>query len=269
MSKTGADVAQMTSIIERDEDLKFLDWLTPRDYGLQQSKYIQTHQEGTGRWLLNSATFITWVETNRQTLFCPGMPGAGKTILTSIVVDYLTSRFAHDPSVGIAYIYFNFWQQDEHKVEDLFASLLKQLVRGQSSLPASVKDLYNHHKGKGTRPSLDKISKVLQSVIRVYYSRVFIIIDALDECQASDNCRTQFIKGLFDFQKCGANIFATSRSIPDVTDKFDGSTRLAIRASDEDIRRYVDGQISHGESATLRDMQAEASTGIMRAADGM
>ncbi|KAF3074205.1 hypothetical protein CFAM422_003493 [Trichoderma lentiforme] len=269
VSKTGADVAQMTSIIERDEDLKFLNWLTPRDYGLQQNKYIQAHQEGTGRWLLDSAKFITWVETNRQTLFCPGMPGAGKTILTSIVVDNLTSRFGPDPSVGIAYIYFNFWQQDEHKVEDLFASLLKQLVRGKSSLPASVKDLCNHHMEKGTRPSLDKISKVLQSVIRVSYSRVFIIIDALDECQASDNCRTQFIKGLFDFQKCGANIFATSRSIPDVTDKFDGSTRLEIRASDDDIRRYVDGQISYGESETLRDMQAEASTGIMRAADGM
>ncbi|KAL7940378.1 hypothetical protein V8C42DRAFT_362745 [Trichoderma barbatum] len=267
--QTGADVAHITSIIERDEDLKVFDWLTPRDYGFQQHQYFKTHQEGTGRWLLDSTEFITWIKTNKQTLFCPGMPGAGKTILTAIAVNNLTSRFAHDPSVGIAYIYFNFWQQEEHKVEDLFASLLKQLARGQSSLPASLKDLYDQHKGKGTRPSLDKVSKVLQSVIRVYYSRVFIIIDALDECQASDNCRMEFIKGLFDFQKSGANIFATSRSIPDVTDKFDGSTRLEIRASDDDIRRYVDGQISQGESATLRDMQAEASTGIMRAADGM
>ncbi|UKZ79072.1 hypothetical protein TrVFT333_006823 [Trichoderma virens FT-333] len=117
-----------------------------------------------------------------------GMPGTGKTILTAVVVDNLASQFSHDSSVGIAYIYFNFWQQEEQTVEDLFASLLKQLARGQSSLPASVKDLYNHHKRKGTQPSLDKISKVLQSVIGVY-SRVFIVIDALDECQASDNCR--------------------------------------------------------------------------------
>ncbi|UKZ79073.1 hypothetical protein TrVFT333_006824 [Trichoderma virens FT-333] len=67
----------------------------------------------------------------------------------------------------------------------------------------------------------------------------------------------------------GASIFATSRSIPEVTDKFDRSTWLEIRASDDDIRSYVDAQISQGESTTLRDMQAEASTGIMRAADGM
>ncbi|KAL7908150.1 hypothetical protein GGI35DRAFT_486294 [Trichoderma velutinum] len=256
--KTGADVVQMASIIEKNEDQKILDWLTPRDHSLQQNKYIKTRQEGTGQWLLDSAKFITWVKTDKQTLFCPGMPGAGKTILTAIVVDNLTSRFAHDPSVGVAYIYLNFWQQDEQKVEDL--PLLST---------TSVKDLYDQHKGKGTRPSSDKISKVLQSVIRVYYSKVFIVIDALDECQTSDNCRTEFIKGLFDFQKCGTSIFATSRSIPDVTDKFDGSTWLEIRASDDDIRRYVDGQISQGESETLRGMQVEASTGIMRAADGM
>ncbi|KAL6831934.1 hypothetical protein V8C40DRAFT_285364 [Trichoderma camerunense] len=269
VSKTGEDVAQMTSIIEREGDLKIFDWITSRDYSLQQNKYIKMHQKGTGRWLLNSAEFITWVETEKQTLFCPGMPGAGKTILTAIVVNNLISRFAHDPSVGIAYIYFNFWQQDDHKVEDLFASLLKQLVRGQSSMPASLKNLYDQHKGKGTRPSLDKILKILQYVIGVYCSRAFIIIDALDECQSSDNCRMSFIKGLLDFQNCGASIFVTSRSIPEVTDKFEGSIRLEIRASDDDIRRYVKDQISQGGSAMLRDMQAEASTGIMSAADGM
>lgn len=269
VSKTGADVEQIASIIERDEDLKILDWLTPRDYGYQQNKYIKTRQKGTGQWLLDSSKFMTWVETGKQILFCPGMPGAGKTILTAVVVDNLASQFAHDPSVGIAYIYFNFWQQGDHEEEDLFASLLKQLAQGLPSLPASVKDLYDHHKGKGTRPSSDKISKVLRSVIRVSYSRVFIIIDALDECQASDNCRTRFIEALFEFQKCGASIFATSRSIPEVTDKFDTSTWLEIRASNDDIGRYVDAQISQGDSATLRDMQAEASARIMTAADGM
>ncbi|KKP07655.1 hypothetical protein THAR02_00191 [Trichoderma harzianum] len=269
VSKVGADVAQIVSSIERDEDLKIFDWLTPRDFSRQQNKYIRTHQEGTGQWLLDSDKFMTWVRTDKQTLFCPGMPGAGKTILTAIVVDHLTSRFAHDPSVGIAYIYFNFWQQEDQKEEDLFASLLKQLVRGQSPVPASVKDVYDHHKGKGTRPSSDKILRVLKSVIRVSYKRVFIIIDALDECQASDNCRMRFIEGLLGLQQCGASIFATSRSIPEVMDKFDDSTRLEIRASDDDICRYVGAQISQGESTTLRNMQAEASTGIMKAADGM
>jgi hypothetical protein len=40
-------------------------------------------------WLLDSDEFQTCLDTDKQTLFCPGIPGAGKTILSSIVVDYL------------------------------------------------------------------------------------------------------------------------------------------------------------------------------------
>ncbi|PVI01419.1 hypothetical protein DM02DRAFT_525133, partial [Periconia macrospinosa] len=44
-------------------------------------------------WLLNLAEFKSWIETKNQTLFCPGIPGAGKKILTSIVVEELSTRF--------------------------------------------------------------------------------------------------------------------------------------------------------------------------------
>jgi Cdc6-like AAA superfamily ATPase len=67
------------------------------------------------------------VETEKQTLFCPGIPGAGKTILTSIVIDKLTTQFGNDESIGVAYIYCNFRRQDKQKPGDLLTSLLKQL----------------------------------------------------------------------------------------------------------------------------------------------
>ena len=108
-----------------------LDWLDPADYAPQQSDYIGRRQAGTGQWLLDTAEFQEWVESNRQTLFCPGIPGAGKTILTAIVIDDLTARFHGDQSIGIAYIYFNFRRQDEQKAERLLANLLKQLSWGQ------------------------------------------------------------------------------------------------------------------------------------------
>lgn len=227
------------------------------------------HEKGTGQWLLDSTEFETWIETKKQVLFCPGIPGAGKTIITALVVQNLSSRFAHDSKVGIAYTYFNFWQQEGHWIEDLFAALLKQLSEGLSPLPASLKTLYYDHQGNGGRPPFEKVSKVLQSIIRISYERVFIVVDALDECQESNNCRMRFIEELFGLQQCGANIMATSRSITDVTDRFDKSTWLEIRATDDDIRTYVSGQILHGRSKTLLEMRSEASTGIAKAADGM
>lgn len=256
----------MTEISERE---KIFNWLTPSDYSVQQSRYIKMHEKGTGQWLLDSAEFKTWIETERQLLFCPGIPGAGKTIITALVVQNLSSRFAHDPKVGVAYTYFNFWQQEEHWIEDLFAALLTQLSEGLSSLPASLKALYDDHKGERGRPSFEKVFEVLQSIIGISYERVFIVVDALDECQESNNCRMRFIEGLFILQQWGANIMATSRPITDVTDKFEKSTWLEIRASDDDIRTYVDAQISYGRSKILLEMRAEASIGIAKAADGM
>lgn len=216
----------------RDERQSILTWLTPTDYTAQQHDFISRRQPGTGQWLLDSAEFQAWLETNKQTLFCPGIPGAGKTILTSIVVDELTTRFSNDPTIGIAYLYCNFRQKDEQKAQDLLASLLKQLSEERSSLPDSVKSLYNKQKEKRTQPSLDEISRTLQSVAAVY-SRVFIIVDALDECQIADGCRQIFLSSLFNFQeRCGANLFASSRPISSIEKEFERNSKLEIRASE-------------------------------------
>ncbi|TAQ88653.1 hypothetical protein B7494_g3004 [Chlorociboria aeruginascens] len=247
-----------------------LNWLTPMDYASQQSDLIHRRQAETGKWFLNSTEFQTWLNTNKETLFCTGMPGAGKTMLASIVVNYLDERFFDNKAIGIAYIYCNFQQMDQQKAEDILASLLKRFAEcRQPSLPDSVKDLYDRHKTKQTRPSIDEIFTSLQSVI-ASYSRVFIVIDALDECQAYES--RFFLQKLFSLQaNCEVNHFATSRSIPEVTKEFEKSMFLKIRASDEDVQRYLDGNMFKlRESINCnRDLQEEIKTEIVKSVDGM
>jgi hypothetical protein len=206
-----------------------LDWITPIDYAPQQSDFIDRRQKGTGQWLLDSSEFKAWLKTKEQTLFCPGIPGAGKTILTSIVIDYLCSKFrkgdVHDDgNIGIAYLYCNF-RQEKQKSEDLLASLLKQLTRDRSSFPDSVKSLHSSHKEKQTRPLLGELLQALQSVAALY-SRVFIIVDALDECRTPDDCRTSFNGNLCSSSEMQSEYLSTSRFIPEITGRFDGSTSL-------------------------------------------
>src|SRR5271155_4005075 len=83
---TEENVKRLIRHQDDQESQKILDWLTPIDYAPQHSDFISRRQEGTGQWLLNSDQFQTWLNTTKQTLFCPGMPGAGKTMITSIVV---------------------------------------------------------------------------------------------------------------------------------------------------------------------------------------
>lgn len=246
-----------------------LDWLAPMDYAPQQSDFINRRQVGTGKWLLDSAEFKAWKETDNETIFCPGIPGAGKTILTSIVVQELTTNFVSDENVGVAYIYCHFRRQNQQSADDLFANLLKQLADGRRSLPDSVSYLYNKYKDQRERPPLDEILATLQYVAALY-SKVFIIVDALDECQTAS--RKSFLLEIFALQaKCRANIFATSRPIPEVTEIFKGLKSLGIRASKEDVERYLEGHIGQLSafdewSQRLRD---EIKTRISDAVDGM
>jgi hypothetical protein len=104
------------------------------------------------------------------------------------------------------------------------------------------------------------------------YSRVFIIVDALDKCQVSEGCRARFLSELFNFQaKAGANLFVTSRSIPEITSKFEGSISLEIRATHEDVQTYLAGQMDKLPSFVVSspDLQNEIKTTISKVVDGM
>jgi hypothetical protein len=202
-------------------------------------------------------------------LFCPGIPGAGKTILTSVVVDDLITRFQNNPTISIVYIYCNFKLKDKQKINDLLMSLLKQLAQSQSYLPRSVQDLYDRHKERQTRPSLEETSRALHSVATMC-SQVFIIVDALDECQPSEYCRSRFLSEIFTLQKnCKVNIFATSRFILEITEKFKGHTLLEICARDEDIQKYLEGRILQSDRKFLKTFHKEIKTKITKAVDGM
>ncbi|KAM4054568.1 ankyrin repeats (3 copies) domain-containing protein [Hirsutella rhossiliensis] len=153
------------------------------------------------------------------------------------------------------------------------ASLLKQLAENQPSLPESVTELYQRHRMMRTRPSMDEVRRALHSLAAdLSSSRLFIVIDALDECPASNGCRSQFIENVFQVQNTSrANVFATSRNIPEITDKFKKCISLEIHASDHDVRQYLDGHMYRLPAFAKRDqkLQEEIKNGIVLAVKGM
>ncbi len=173
------------------------------------------------------------------------------------MVDYLNSRFSNESNTGIAYIYCNFQRQNEQNIDHLLASVLKQLTKSRPSMLGGVRDLYDEHWVQQTRPSLDEIVRVLHSVAATY-SRLFVVVDALDECQASDGRRTRFLNELSTLQeKQGANIFATSRFITEISDHFKPNKSLEIRAKIDDVRGYLRGHMGRLPQCVQADLQLQ------------
>ncbi|CEJ93677.1 hypothetical protein VHEMI09251 [[Torrubiella] hemipterigena] len=275
---TSEAITHIKSTMFKDEDNKILDWLASSSYGSKYSDLLKDRQPGTGQWFLDSAEYQTWLGTQKQTLFCPGIPGAGKTILASIVIEDLFSRFESNQEIGIAYLYCDFQRQDNQKVDDLLASLLRQLAQRRPSLPDELKSLYKKHKDIQTRPSVDEILSGLESVARIY-SRVLIVVDALDECEMK--CMLKFLSHLFSLQASTmANILATSRPIEIIKKEFEGRSEIVnISARNEDVEKYLDSDMkmlrlldkgSDGLSDKRREeLQKEIKNTLIKCVNGM
>ncbi|CAN9193849.1 unnamed protein product [Alternaria alternata] len=228
-----------------------LEWISSSDYPAQQSDIIKRRQEGTG-----------------QPLFCPGIPGAGKTMVAAIAVDQLLDS-VQNGAYGVAYVYCNYKSQADQDIVSILAAILKQLVQSRPSALGPVERLHQKHAGRGTKPSLDDIYSALRDVL-TQYPYVHIVIDALDECQ--NEIRRQLCTKLLDLQK-GADmrLMVTSRFVPDVEDAFRLASRLEVEASDEDVKQFVLGQIHRlpgcvQRSATLQKLVQER---VVEAVGGM
>ncbi|RWA07101.1 hypothetical protein EKO27_g7995 [Xylaria grammica] len=271
VSRIDENVEALKLKATRKEDLEVLDWVSSVDYGPQQSDFFKRVQPGTGLWFLQSVQYRDWISAETKTLFCPGMPGAGKTILASIIIYDLWSRFREDASIGIAHIYINFRRRGEQTPEGLISSVLKQLAGRLVPLPEQVRRLYHDHRVARTRPPFKGLSDALDSTLRQYY-RTYIVIDALDECDASTGCRDRFLSEIFRAQSGGkVSILVTSRNNPEIQNKFTECAILEIRANSNDVEKYVDNRISE-LPAFIRDnssLQQDIKASINRTADGM
>ena len=266
-----SDMKNLTQHSRSFQDREILEWLMASDYALQKNDFMTRLEVGTGKWLLDSPEFQHWQMHSHQTLFCPGMPGAGKTMITSIVIDHLQKRFQSDSTVSIAYVYCNFKRRDEQKPEDLLSNLLGQLIREQDRIPQAVTDLYYCHKKRKTRPTFDDFSTILRKTL-LDRSRVFILVDALDEYQASHTGWEKFLSTILELETCtGTNIFATSRRISTIENEFSRSAKIEIRAKEEDVAQYVDTHLLELPLFVSSDyhLQDKIKKAIATAVEGM
>ena len=245
-------------------------WLSPLDFPAQQREIYRRRQQGSGQWLLQSEKFKRWLQSEGGVLLCPGDPGAGKTVLASIVIDHLWNGVRKD-GIGVAYIYCDYLKHEEQTPIHLVGSLLKQLAEQQKPMSESLRNYYKEHKRSNTNPSPERAIEVLKAECDSW-SRIYIIIDALDECSEKDATRQILVKGLLSLQSSKRiNILVTSRPIPSILCNLEVWERLEIRADSEDIHRYLLGQMDRFSKRILaeKDLQAKIISEIIDAADGM
>ncbi|KAN0068732.1 hypothetical protein V8E54_012901 [Elaphomyces granulatus] len=240
------------------------------DYAGLQSDTLRKRQAGTGEWFLKSTPFIEWLEGKKKTLFCPGIPGTGKTMIASIVVDHLKTYFPEDET-GHAFLYCIYKRQENQEVDNLLASLLGQLALWKKPIiPEAIREWYNGHL-RGGNPGLSRneIRGALCSIIRTY-SRTFIIIDALDECK-TDQIRNELLSEIYKLQE-GSDVRLMVTFRPSIKPESPSSmAKLEIRAYEGDIEQYLSSRISGLRTVVKRnnELQRKIRDRISALVDGI
>lgn len=142
-------------------------------------------------------------------------------------------------------MYCNYKEKDVQTLVNLIGSLWMQLNQNNASISTDAEDLYKSHVNKGTHPTLDEVSNVLQSELS-RYSKVFVVIDALDEFSAGDQFQAALLTELRALQPV-VNLLVTSRFVDNIKRQFGGMPMLEISASPEDVQTYVVNRITQSE----------------------
>lgn len=216
--------------ITRYDQLKrqeLLEWLSTPNFPAQQSDLLSRKQRGTGQWFLDSTEYLSWLARPNGTLFCPGIPGAGKTIMATIAIDHLL-KTKHNSLVGVAYAYCNYKKSGEKDYVSLFAAILKQLIQIRPALNEPLVFLHNKHADQGTRPSIEEILEILKGIVALLRT-TYLIVDGLDEFRDHDGTCMRLISALRNLQLEGdVRLLATSRYHPEIVAGFSQDATLPI-----------------------------------------
>ncbi|RXW19484.1 hypothetical protein EST38_g6375 [Candolleomyces aberdarensis] len=220
-------------------------WLGDINFNSIYSESLSEGTEGTGMWFIRTQEFRRWAEVpeicNNHQLW---LAGAGKTILSSIVINYL-QNLDQQNEIPVIFAYCRY--SEKYSATQIFSSLVKQFLQlDQSTSMQYISQYLLSREKEESRPTNKQLLQVLSSIAATY-ERVFIVLDGLDEAGESD--RQQLLDGLNSLPS-NMHLLIMSRPLMSFEYLVPDAAFLDIQARNEDIERFVKKRID--EIPTLR-----------------
>ncbi len=248
-----------------------IQWLDAPDPSGNYNAADGKRQQGTGMWLLQDPSFISWKSANNSFLWIHGKPGCGKSVLSSTIISHLMDS-SHGDAL-IAYFYFDFQRQEQQTVDGFLRSLIRQIASRGSSAYESLRGVYESCSNGQTKPTTQSLVTVFHKLLEASRS-VDIVVDAADEC----NQRQDLLQLLEEINKRninGLHLLVTSRREKDIEDALDPllSGRIPLEESgiESDIRVFIHHMV-HSDKKLSKwpvDLRSDIETTLLEGADGM
>ncbi|KAF5644142.1 hypothetical protein F25303_6075 [Fusarium sp. NRRL 25303] len=212
-------------------------WLKPSRYSTNVVKARMRRHAGSGLWFIHSPIFEEFKAGTRKHLWLHGLAGCGKTVLSSRIFDYLNDT----SGIPTLTYYFDFNDVEKQSLDGHFRSLAFQLCQcgGEAAL-AMLYELFTSCENGSRDPDESHLESCIKSMLDTI-GRVFILIDALDECKSKDS----LLPWLSRLAEENVQFLLTARPEDDfqhqIVDLFgeDNCLSLDTTAVNNDIKSYV------------------------------
>ncbi|KAL8790643.1 MAG: hypothetical protein Q9213_000491 [Squamulea squamosa] len=230
--------------VEREDILKAISTLSFHD---KQRDVYEKHHHGTGQWLLSNDKFQEWFTGNQNTaLWCPGIPGAGKTVMTSIVVNHIEEETRGTDS-ALAYVYCDYKDTKTQSAIGLLSSVTRQLAEQSIPLRPEAKTFRDNDLERRRNPTEDERISLLRSMCSLFQT-VYVCVDALDVCPELDRQKLlSMLQNVAPFIR----IYITSLPHIDPQAGFINMSRLDILAESSDIKAYLESEVSKSKRLSM------------------
>jgi hypothetical protein len=251
-------------------------WLSAPDQSPTQYKLVNDRLANTGLWFLKGEKYIKWKTNISSFLWLYGIPGSGKSVLCSSIVEDVSRDCECDAGKAIGYYYFSFSTLDEQPPELMVKSLISQISEKCVKIPGSLESVLSSDPTGQRHPPLHKLLEILHAILKELPAS-YIILDALDECTDREGLLDIIIK-MRRWELENLHMLVLSRDELDIRHSIEHIASeadilcLQGKLVNEDIRQYVRYRLIHDKKLKRwhqRDIQEEIETHVMEKAGGM
>lgn len=251
--RAAAQISDIHANLKRTENLEILKWLSTVKYREHHRTSIGAVMPGSGTWLQQKPEFIDWkMSSTSSILWIHGIPGSGKTMLMSTIVQALMDdKSLNSATSAFAYFYCTRGEAEIARADpdEIMRAALKQLACFDASQPIHAAVLHEYNKRQrdadedGSDPSKLSLQDCKELVFKIADQiPIVVIIDALDECDPLR--RHELLQALRDIvQKSNSlvKVMVSSRNDSDIVCRLSSVPNVHISSDDngEDVDRFV------------------------------
>lgn len=236
----------------------------------------QLHEPETSQWIFQSPEWQTWLHGEKRLLWIFGIPGAGKTILASYLIESIKKSCQNTKSgrrIGWAYHYCYHARAHSHEDPGFLGMILCQLCRQLEHLPLELQRTCTNRREEG--PTVTELIQCL-TIVSQHFEEISIVIDAVDESKSRGDFLALILLLLQRDLLKNIRLLVTSRDEIDIRRAMESEpTGVRISMSnqyvDNDIRNFVHMTL-HSDPGFIRwpnNLLSEVEDALSKGAKGM